>query len=312
MSTEILDLPPEILERIFSYLRLDLLWLTRLAAVCRKFRDTAYRVPINVKIPLTNNELEIFSRHKIPVTFISNMEPSYFVKYQFNQLNLSRLKVAQLISNDYLRKKYELSPHYIELLEHLAYHSIGTKSSLSHLQINVDLIRESTSLRCAKIITQFKNLIHLCLHFSPQIELQQRICGKNYAQSFFDEITSILTKLKTLYVIRCPSQNISLKSSSIEKLGLYKSEFLYLKELSAPNLKTFMFQHGLSKLINHASSPEDEIKNNLLDVLYDGCPNLENFNNFPIRGGIKKLSRKEWNYYVIRLVASSYGSQSGQ
>ena len=45
-----------------------------------------------------------------------------FVKYQIGRLNLRRLTNAQLVAGDYLAKtnRVELSPHYVEILEHLS------------------------------------------------------------------------------------------------------------------------------------------------------------------------------------------------
>jgi len=121
-SPQLTDLPPEILETIFSYLQLNLQSLLELAMVCRRFRDVVYRVPVPVKIPLQDWPLHVMRHHHIPALSLCNREPSLFVKYQFGQLNLRRLTSAQLVADDYLAKtnRVELSPHYLEILEHLA------------------------------------------------------------------------------------------------------------------------------------------------------------------------------------------------
>ena len=56
---ELTDLPPEVLEMIFSYLQLNLQGLLELSMVCRLFRDVARRVPVPVKIPLQDSQLAV-------------------------------------------------------------------------------------------------------------------------------------------------------------------------------------------------------------------------------------------------------------
>ena len=56
---ELTDLPPEVLEMIFSYLQLNLQGLLELSMVCRVFRDVARRVPVPVKIPLQDSQLAV-------------------------------------------------------------------------------------------------------------------------------------------------------------------------------------------------------------------------------------------------------------
>ena len=60
------------------------------------FRDVARRVPVPVKIPLREEQLRVMHQHHIPVSTLSNREPSMFVKYQVGQLNLWRLTSAQV------------------------------------------------------------------------------------------------------------------------------------------------------------------------------------------------------------------------
>ena len=43
----------------------------------------------------------------------------------------------------------------------------------------------------------------------------------------------------------------SLKSNTLEKLCIYRSEFLDIKEIHAPKLKTLMFHEGLRQFFKH-------------------------------------------------------------
>ena len=49
------------------------------------------------------------------------------------------------------------------------------------------------------------------------------VVGTNSMQQMLDKILMELTHLKTLYIFVCPSQKLSLKSNSLEKLCIYKS-----------------------------------------------------------------------------------------
>ena len=49
------------------------------------------------------------------------------------------------------------------------------------------------------------------------------VVGTNSMQQMLDKILMELSHLKTLYIFVCPSQKLSLKSNSLEKLCIYKS-----------------------------------------------------------------------------------------
>ena len=217
---KITDLPPEMLELIFSYLQLNLQSLLELALVCRVFRDVAYRLPVPIKIPLQDKQLEVMRSHQIPVSSLANKEPSLFVKYQIGQLNLRRLTSAQLVAGDYLAKSnmVELSSHYVQIVDHI---SKFASNSLQQLMLNVDLkcdeFRTSQAkfrndlrdrFRCSVIICRFKNLKFLAVHFTHQIELQQRVLGQNSAQTMLWKICGELKKLKTLFIFVCPTNEV--------------------------------------------------------------------------------------------------------
>ena len=301
-SLQITDLPPEILEVIFSYLQLNLQGLLELAMVCRAFRNVVYRVPIPVKIPVQDKCLEVLRHHQIPALALCNREPSLFVKYQVGQLNLRRLVSAQLVANDYLAKtnKVDLSPHYVEILEHLSRFSHKT---LRHLMVNVDLMLMPGSkdkFRCADIITRFKNLTFLALHFTQQIELQQRILGLNSAQGLIQDIVSQLKKLKMLYIFVCPTRNLVIHSESLEKLCIYKSEFVRIEDIRTPKLKSLMFHNGLGEFFRKAREDREMgvkfLNGGLFRLIYNGCPNLDFFNTVYI-GVLRQhdLSQEEWS-----------------
>ena len=348
-TLSILDLPPEVLDYIFEYLKLNLTGLLELALVCQQFRHAAYRQTIPVTIPLQDEVLRVIVHNKIPVNMLCNREPALFVKYQIGQLNLRRLVSAQLVANDYLAKsnKVLLSPFYIEILDHLTKFS---SNSLRSLMLNVDLqlseeenctncssmgkdddVRylangskndcepQSNSnsskfhihYRCADFICSFKNLTYLAMHFTPQIELQQRILGTNHAQNLISQITASLFRLKTMYVFACPIQNLKISSNSLEKLCIYKSEFVDIKEMKTPKLKSLMFHNGLAEFFRTAREDRERgvryLHGGLFRVIYNGCPQLDFFNSVYV-GILRKhnLSQKEWSHYAMKLCVRKY------
>ena len=149
------------------------------------------------------------------------------------------------------------------------------------------------------MISRFKKLQFLSLHFTAHIELQQRILGSDSAQAFMIKIMDQLTDLKSLYMYSCPIQNLTIKSPSLEKLCIYKSEFLEIQKLDAPNLKTLMFPDGVFK--------EASVQNGLFEVIYDGCPQLQNVNNVRV-GDLRSygLTKEEWCHYALRLCLKRY------
>ena len=343
----ILDLPPEVLDYIFEHLQLNLTGLLELALVCRQFRNAAYRQSIPVKIPLNDDALRVIVHNRIPVNMLCNREPALFVKYQIGQLNLRRLNSAQLVANDYLAKsnKVLLSPFYIEILDHLTKFS---SNSLRSLMLNVDLqvsiesctcssvkttsknfipseqnelnksgtkqapsIKPHIHYRCADFICSFKNLSYLAMHFTPQIELQQRILGTNFGQNIITQITSSLSHLKTLYIFVCPIQNLKIHSNSLEKLCIYKSEFVDIKEMNTPKLKTLMFHNGLAEFFRKAREDREMgvkyLNGGLFKVIYNGCPQLDFFNSVYV-GILRKhnLCQKEWAHYAMKLCVRKY------
>ena len=57
-----------------------------------------------------------------------------------------------------------------------------------------------------------------------------------------------LKHLKTLYLFVCPAQKLALKSDSLEKLAIYRSEFVELRDLDLPKLRVLMVHEGLIEL----------------------------------------------------------------
>lgn len=329
---ELTDLPPEVLEMIFSYLQLNLQGLLELSMVCRLFRDVARRVPVPVKIPLQDSQLAVMQDHNISVSSLSNREPSMFVKYQIGRLNLRRLTNAQLVAGDYLAKtnRVELSPHYVEILEHLSKFS---RNTLRHLMLNVDLvttcaapplIKDSnhtssetgrtlpTNFRCAAILSRFSNLTFLALHFTQQIELKQRILGRNQdGQDMIQSVVTNLKKLKQLYVFVCPTTELVVHSDTLEKLCIYKSEFVSIKELRTPKLKSLMFHNGLEEFFRKARQDKEMgikfLNGGLFKVIYQGCPELDFFNTVHV--GVLRphnLTQEQWCTYALRLCVRKY------
>ena len=115
--TAITDLPPEVLERIFLFLSSDIELLRRLSEVCSLFLTVAVSVPVNVHIPLKEDDLSWLRTYRVPVRSLVNCEIAAFVSDQIFSLNLSRLQVAKLVGYDYQSKKCEVTPHYWQILQ---------------------------------------------------------------------------------------------------------------------------------------------------------------------------------------------------
>jgi len=315
----ILDLPLEILVEILSYLRLNLQGLMELASVCHRFRSAVFCCPIPVRLPLSEQQLVLMRCYKIPVNNLCNVQPSMYVSDQLSRLNLQRLTEAQLVANDYLSKskKTVLSPQYWTLLKYLYPCYI-----LKVLMLNVDLSKtiacdRQAVFKSAEFCGQFINLTFLSLHFTPQIELNERLEGTESSQKFIQEkfintILKKLPKLKKLYLHACPIQHLVIKSNTLEKLCIYRSEFLDIKEIHAPKLKTLMFHEGLRQFFKHFEAKKMSNSNtrpeyDVFEVIYDGCPKLHIFNSVPV-GNLHHFYRgkKEWCLAALSLCLKSY------
>jgi hypothetical protein len=304
----LLRLPPELLESILRLVRPDLGELLALAQVCSSFRRAAFNVPVALHIPISDGRLKLMANRQIPVSSLCNREHVMFIKYQILQLNVRRLEYAELVSNDYVRNKCELCPHFIEVLHYIMKHSA---SSLRSLIVNLDLVRNRAGeLRSAVIVCTFKNLTFLSITFTNRLELQQRILRQNQAQVLIRTITDNLKKLATLYIHYCPTDELIIHSESLVRLHIYRSDFVAIKELRAPKLQKLMFQSSLLEFFNQARRQSEEGKSlhkDIFKILYDGCPQLESFNTVEI-GCLREhnLSREEWCYYALKLCLKKY------
>ena len=106
--------------------------------------------------------------------------------------------------------------------------------------------RYRSTYLCAKWISQFKNLILLSIHFTAQIELQEKIqtsknSQSNIQQNFIQFILNNLLKLRKFYLNSCPVQDLKMESQSLEKFCLYRSEFVSIKTLKTPKLRNQSF-----------------------------------------------------------------------
>lgn len=198
----------------------------------------------------------------------------------------------------------------------------ATVRTLRTFLLNVDLsIEEGTAetscFKCAQLLSQFKNLTFLSLHFTGHIELQEKIKSSLSSQQliqtqFIDCILEQLPKLKTLYIYSCPVQKLAIRSSSLEKLSIYKSEFVQIESLYAPRLQVLMFHEGLAGYFKKvAENKEAGIQANseldLFKVIHDGCPRIEYFNSVQL--GILRphqLQREDWCHYALRLCVKKY------
>lgn len=307
MSGHILDLPPELLELILGLERPSLSRALSLSSVCRQFRGPALNHPVPLHIPTTDECLQVLSGHRIPIGTLCNHEPAMFVKYQILELNLSRLSSAELLSNDYLThscNKHELSPHYLEVLAYVAQQA---GSSLRQLLLNLDLVQNPRdgSYRCLDLVSSFTHLTFLSVSFTQHIELQQRVMRRSDGQYVLKKICERLKNLKSLYITSCPTDKLVLRSDSLERLHIYRSEFAAIQELRTPKLRKLMFHESLREFFNKVQGDYNSRKGRslhkgLFGVLFDGCPNLEAFNMVDIRGlRDGSTTREDWCRYMF-------------
>ena len=327
VDTTILDLPLEILVDIFTYLHPDLPKLLELSLVCHTFRHAALCCAIPVKLPLSDNQLQLMNTYRIPVLELCNFQPALYVEYQLGHLNLSRLVEAQLVANDYLGRstntilrynssEYQMVPIFTNLLSSILYFSPHywcliqklnhCSNTLKTLMINVDISKDQQSCskqyKCAQFCSQFKNLTFLSLHFTPQLELNEKVrhCDKsqNSLQKYFiNYILEHCTKLQKFYLYSCPIQQLKIHSTSLEKLCIYKSEFVELCDVQTPNLKILMFHEGLRyffQKVEEARRHESGHNSQLFEVIYKGCPKIMWFNNVPILIQPHEMNQEEW------------------
>ena len=173
--------------------------------------------------------------------------------------------------------------HSIFMFQDVVAHLVKCSSNtLRQLVANADLVRYANgSFRCVELLCQFGNLVFLSLTFNTTAELQQKVQGRDDGKRVIRELVGRLKKLQTLYLFHCPSDNIVVRSESLERLHIYRSEFAAFEELSAPKLRSMMFQ-GHAREIGGQPSPSSCDRRRrppLLEIIFDGCPKLERLNN---------------------------------
>lgn len=176
--------------------------------------------------------------------------------------------------------------------------------------LNVDLSKtinsdRQASFKSALYCVQFTNLTFLSLHFTPQIELNEKLEGNEASQKIIQEefinvILKKLPKLKKLYLHACPIQQLVIHSDTLEKLCIYRAEFLELKELKTPKLKVLMYHEGLRQFFKHfeakrLASINTKENYDVFEVIYEGCPNIQLFNSVPLTN-VRHFhpSKKDW------------------
>ena len=144
VDTTILDLPLEILVEILTYLHPDLPKLLELSLVCHTFRHAALCCAIPVKLPLSDNQLQLMNTYRIPVLELSNFQPALYVEYQLGHLNLSRLVEAQLVANDYLGRSTNTILRYSKLYQ---WYQSANANSILHLVFQSSLLVPNTETK---------------------------------------------------------------------------------------------------------------------------------------------------------------------
>lgn len=308
---KITDLPPEILERIFTNLSHDLRCMRRISLVCTHFSRVSVKVPVVVQIPVSEPELSWLQHNSVPVRYLVNFEIAVYVADQIFRLNLHQTRVAKLVGYDYQSRKCEVTPHYLQIIECLRQRS---RLSLRRLALNVDLTKGNRYFKFAEIITSFKNLRSLSLHFSAHIELNQRILKSEDAQNLLNILLANLTSLKTFNIFICPPRKLRLQSESLQELGIYKSDSVEVKCLHLPNLLKLTLHETVADLFRKIMSDREtggsHLHRDLLNVVYEGCPSLESLNNVKLSPqlgrGTSRPDKEEWTKLVNKCLVGQY------
>ena len=184
-----------------------------------------------------------------------------------------------------------------------------SSNTLRQLVANADLVRYADgSFRCVELLGQFGNLVFLSLTFNTTAELQQKVQGRNEGQAVIRDLVGGLKKLQTLYLFHCPSDKIVIRSESLERLHIYRSEFAAFEELSAPELRSMMFQNHAREVIPAITSGESKrSRQTLLELIYDGCPKLAQLNNVslpPLRS--REVGKGVWCRKTSQMCLETY------
>jgi len=271
------NLPPEILEKIFKFFASNIKQLKHLSDTCRKFADVIRKIHIRVSIPLEEELIRWLHTTSLRLHSLTNKEIAAYIQDQIGPLNIDTLKTARLVSFDYQSRKCEVTRHYWMLLLHFSRHC---SVSLRRLELNADLAPGIKLFRFADLITSFKNLQRLCIHFSAHIELNQRILHSNDAQKLIDVILAELPHLKVLNIYTFPPVRISLESPGLIEFGLFKSELTSIVQLKTPALRRLNVGEDFKKLLLSNLHQErltsySSVHRTLLPVVYSGAQIVE-------------------------------------
>jgi len=308
-------LPPEVLEHIFGYLAHDITALRNVSAVTTLFRHIVCRVGVTADIPLSQENLSWLRKYNVPVFQLNNCEISAFVGDQILGLNLRNCKGTCLVGYDYQSRRCEVTPHYLNIVRALV---LDASHSLKKLELNVDLVRgRRNHFRFADLISSFRCLQVLGIHFSAHIELNQRILNNQDAQELLDSVLKNLPTLVTLHIFIWPLRRLRISSPSLRVFGLHKCDGVEVTNLALPSLKKLSL-HGsttdlFNKILADRKTGGPKMHRNLLSVIFDGCPNLILFNSLRLPRDLrspKRPKKQEWVSRVNQLLVAQVREKS--
>jgi len=294
------QLPPELLEKIFKAFVADVKQLKHIAQTCSKFHFVVLKIHPVVSIPLEEEQLLWLKSTQCPLYAITNREIAAYVIDQILPLNLGSLKTARLVSFDYQSRRCEVTPHYWQLLLHISRCGYQT---LRRLEVNADLAQGFTTFRFAELISSFKHLQKLSIHFSAHIELNQRILHSTDAQKLLNIVLAELVHLRVLNIYTFPPVQIHLHSASLTEFGLFKSELTRIVTLNTPALRKLSVEENFKKLIlsnifeRNQYTHNKSVHRNLFSLLHASCPHIELINRrrFPSQWEEgEQVSRSKW------------------
>ena len=307
---EITDLPPEVLETILLFLSSDIKTLRSLSLVNTQFQTLATKVPVSVSIPLQAEDLRWLKTSQVPVRSLSNCEIAAYVSDQIFSLNLSRLREARLVGSDYQSRRCEVTSHYLRTVDTVCRRA---RRSLLSLHLNVDLSKGRRSFRFAEILTQLRSLKSLSIHFSAHIELNQRILQSDDTQLMIDVLLSNLPSLRIFNIYICPPRSLRISSRHLQEVGIYKSDAIQITKLELPSLRKLNIQENVVELFRKILADKEtagrNFHENLLSVIYEGCPNIRTINRVILGPELRTFPRPErkvWTKTVNRLLVRRY------
>lgn len=317
----ILTLPAEIVEKVLHWIPGDDI-VTRysLSQVCPNFQEVIANQPVQVHIPLADEHIKWLKDEEVAIHSLTNKQIAKYVLDQISALDLRQLRTAKCVGYDYEQKinktsgRFQVTQDYFKSIEHILDQA---RNSLERLELNVDLVRGRRFFRFTEILSQFSKLKHLTIHFSTQIEVNQRVLNNGEPQAFLDILVANLPKLESLTVVIYPAGELRLRSNNLKELRILKSDEVAYPHFDLPSLERLHIYNNIAGLCSRTSNPEYPNEDNPyyndywivfdhpIAPIYRGCPRLQNINNIKLPAklvGDNRLEERPWLQELSKIV----------